>query len=394
MSVGPAGRARARRRRRRPRPTTRRTTSCPSARAAATSPASVGDGAVVDGAALVGDRRRPDLDDDAHVTSRYSKLKSPIHTTSPSAAPARASSLLTPRRSRRWLDVGRGVRRRDVVERDDPLDVAAADAELVLALALDGRARRHRAQQHDAVALRLGCARASCDERGPSPRRAGRAPSPVTAEITKRVSPSGANPSSAGSVVPVMSAFVPTTSRGRSSSSGRYAPSSSSRTRSCSAGRRAVERGEVDEQAQHAGPLDVAQELVAEAAALAGALDEAGDVGDDELGGVVEAHDAEVRLERRERVVGDLRLGRRDHADQRALADVGEADEGDVGHQLQLELEPALLAVLALLGEARRPAPVAEELGVAAPAPPAGGGQPAVAVVQQLGEHLAACRGP
>ena len=43
-------------------------------------------------------------------------------------------------------------------------------------------------------------------------------------------------------------------------------------------------------------------------------------------------------------------------ADQRALADVREADEGDVGHQLQLELQPALLAVLALLGERRAPA--------------------------------------
>ena len=34
---------------------------------------------------------------------------------------------------------------------------------------------------------------------------------------------------------------------------------------------------------QDPGPLDVAQELVAEAPALAGALDEAGDVGDHEL---------------------------------------------------------------------------------------------------------------
>ena len=101
------------------------------------------------------------------------------------------------------------------------------------------------------------------------------------------------------------------------------------------------------------------------------------------------SHDAEVGLERGERVVGDLRLGRRDHADQRALADVREADEGDVGHQLQLEPQPALLAVLALLGEARCPPPVAQELGVAATAAPTGRGQPAVAVVQQLGEHLA-----
>ena len=158
--------------------------------------------------------------------------------------------------------------------------------------------------------------------------------------------------------------------------------------RSWSAGLTAVEGGEVDEQAEHPRPLDVAEELVAEAATLAGALDQAGDVGDDELRAVTEADDAEVRLERGERVVGDLRLGRRDHADQRALADVREPDEGDVGHQLQLELEPALLTVLALLGEARSPPLVGQEPGVAAPAAAAGGGQPPIAVSQQLGQQL------
>ena len=61
------------------------------------------------------------------------------------------------------------------------------------------------------------------------------------------------------------------------------------------------------------------------------------------------------------------------------LADVGEADEGDVGQQLELEPQPALLALLALLGERRRPAPVRQEPGVAPPAPAAGRGQPAVA---------------
>ena len=60
-------------------------------------------------------------------------------------------------------------------------------------------------------------------------------------------------------------------------------------------------------------------------------------------------------LERGERVVGDLGLGRRDAADERALAGVREADERDVGHELQLEAQPALLAGLALLGEARAP---------------------------------------
>ena len=96
-----------------------------------------------------------------------------------------------------------------------------------------------------------------------------------------------------------------------------------------------------------------------------------------------------LRLEGGERVVGDLRLGRADDADQRALADVGEADERDVGHQLELELQPPLLAVLALLGERRRPAAVRRELGVAPPAAAAGGGQPAVAVVDEVGEQLA-----
>ena len=57
--------------------------------------------------------------------------------------------------------------------------------------------------------------------------------------------------------------------------------------------------------------------------------------------------------------------------------------------RLQFELEPALLAVLALLGEARRPALVRQELGVAAAASTAGGGQPAIAVVDQFGEHVA-----
>jgi hypothetical protein len=46
------------------------------------------------------------------------------------------------------------------------------------------------------------------------------------------------------------------------------------------------------------------------------------------------AHHAEVRFERGEGIVGDLRLGRRDHADQRGLAGVGEPDEGHVGQQL------------------------------------------------------------
>ena len=48
-----------------------------------------------------------------------------------------------------------------------------------------------------------------------------------------------------------------------------------------------------------------------------------------------------------------------------------------------------LLAVLALLGEARRPPGVGQEAGVAAPALPAAGGEVAVAVAHEVGEQLA-----
>jgi hypothetical protein len=106
--------------------------------------------------------------------------------------------------------------------------------------------------------------------------------------------------------------------------------------------------------------------------AFAGTLDETGDVGDDEVGVIVDLDDTEIRFEGGEGIVGDLRFGCADHTDQRALADIGKSDEGDVRHQLQFELQPDVLPVFALLSECRCPALVRPELGVAsAPRPPA-----------------------
>ena len=121
---------------------------------------------------------------------------------------------------------------------------------------------------------------------------------------------------------------------------------------------------------------------------LARPLDQTGQVGDDELG-VVEPDHAEVGLEGGERVVGDLGLGRRDRGDQRRLADAGEADERDVGHELELQAQPALLPHLALLRERRGAPLVGEEAGVAPAAAPALGGQPPVAGVDQVGQRHA-----
>ena len=107
----------------------------------------------------------------------------------------------------------------------------------------------------------------------------------------------------------------------------------------------------VDEQPR---ALEVGEELVTEAGAVGRALDEPRDVGDGELALLRPVHDAEHGLERRERVVGDLRLRVRDAAKERRLARVREAGERRVDHELEPELELELVAGQARLGEARR----------------------------------------
>ena len=71
-----------------------------------------------------------------------------------------------------------------------------------------------------------------------------------------------------------------------------------------------LEGAAVEHVQQRGAALDVAEELEAEALALARALDEAGHVGD-RVAGLPRLDDAEVRVQGRERVVGDLRLARR-----------------------------------------------------------------------------------
>ena len=130
-------------------------------------------------------------------------------------------------------------------------------------------------------------------------------------------------------------------------------------------------RTEVEEDHQDPGALDVAQELVPQALALGRPLHQAGDVGHDELRPVAHAadpYDAEVRLEGREWIVGDFRLGRRHGRDQRRLAGVGESHQRHVGHELELHVQPELLALLGLLGEGGSSAAVREEACVPAAA--------------------------
>ena len=69
---------------------------------------------------------------------------------------------------------------------------------------------------------------------------------------------------------------------------------------------------------------------------------------------VVVVDRAESRLERGERIVGDLGAGPRQAPQQRRLAGVRQPHEPDVREQLQPQLERRLLAGQAVLGESRR----------------------------------------
>ena len=86
--------------------------------------------------------------------------------------------------------------------------------------------------------------------------------------------------------------MVPTTSRGRVEQLRAVARQLVEQDPLLLGWRHTVEGGEVDEQAQDPGPFDVAEEPVTEALALARSFDQPGDVGDDELGVVVDPHHA------------------------------------------------------------------------------------------------------
>src|SRR5437899_8015893 len=120
----------------------------------------------------------------------------------------------------------------------------------------------------------------------------------------------------------------------------------------------------VDEMQENAAALDVAEETVAESRAFMRTLDQARNIGEDELAAVDLDH-AELGMQRRERVVGDLRLGRAHRREEGRLARVGQPDNARVRNQLQAQPDRELLAGLAGIGMARRTVGRTLEMGVA-----------------------------
>ena len=146
----------------------------------------------------------------------------------------------------------------------------------------------------------------------------------------------------------------------------------------------------LDEMDEDAGPLDVPQELVAEAGAGVRPFDEARNVGHHELPVAIDVDDAEVGVLGGEGIVGDLRAGARQAGEERAFAGVGLADQADVGDDFQLQEQLAAFAFAAGRGIARGAVGGAFEMGVASAAVAAAGGDDGVAVLRQILESEAA----
>src|SRR5690606_18205081 len=107
------------------------------------------------------------------------------------------------------------------------------------------------------------------------------------------------------------------------------------------------------QESQHPSPLDVLQELQAEATALVGSLDDAGDVGHHERARARQPDDAEIRLQRREGIVGDLGTRGTDYRQQGAFSRIRFADKANIGDQLEHQLDAAFLPLAAGLELAR-----------------------------------------
>ncbi len=134
--------------------------------------------------------------------------------------------------------------------------------------------------------------------------------------------------------------------------------------------------------------LNVAQELMAQAAPLMGALNKTGNVGHHK-GKIARRSYAQVGHECGEGIVGNFRTGRAHLRDERTFARTGHAHQGRIGHELHFQFDPALLSRLAQLGEGRSTTGGGDEVDVAATAHAAASHHHGLAVMGEVGDHLA-----
>src|SRR3989441_9110350 len=117
--------------------------------------------------------------------------------------------------------------------------------------------------------------------------------------------------------------------------------------------------------------FDVAEELSAKARAGVGALNQSGNICNDEtffIGRLANHNHAEIRLHCGERIIGDFWPGGRNAGNQSRLANVGISDQSHIGEQLELQAINAFLSWAAIFVLARSLMCGSRKPGVAASA--------------------------
>ena len=98
----------------------------------------------------------------------------------------------------------------------------------------------------------------------------------------------------------------------------------------------------------------MAQETQSQSASLTGSLDDTGDIGHDKRLLAAIRHDAQIGLQSRERIVGNLGLSGADDAEQGGFSRIRKAHKAYIGQQFQLQDDRFLDTLLARLGKTRR----------------------------------------
>ena len=153
-----------------------------------------------------------------------------------------------------------------------------------------------------------------------------------------------------------------------------------------------LHRGQIDDMNQRGAAFDMPQKVVAEATAFTGPLDQPGHIGDGERD-ITRPDDTKVRHQRGERVVGNLGPSPAQGGDQRRLACAREADQTDVGNNLEFQPDDQVFAGLTKQGEPGCLALGTRQRRVAQPATPALGDHHLSACADHVGQHLPALVG-
>jgi hypothetical protein len=120
----------------------------------------------------------------------------------------------------------------------------------------------------------------------------------------------------------------------------------------------------INQMKKDATALDMSKETIAQTPTEVGALDETGNIGEDELA-AVNSYDPEERVERRERIIGDLGFCRRYARQEGRFSGVRKANNASIGHQLEAQPKCQCLPRLTWVCSPRRSVRRTLEMGIA-----------------------------